>query len=72
VVGNSYLSDKVSPESFGHTGYTGTMFWVDPKHNLVYIFLSNHVYPTRDNNRIFTTRIRAKVQAAVYDAIQQY
>jgi len=70
VVGNSYLSDKVSPQSFGHTGYTGTMFWVDPKYNLVYIFLSNHVYPTRDNNRIFTTKIRAKVQAAVYDAIQ--
>ena len=71
VVGNSYLSDKVSPQSFGHTGYTGTMFWVDPAHNLVYIFLSNHVYPTRDNNRIFTTRIRARVQAAVYDAIKQ-
>ena len=70
VVGNSYLSDKVSPESFGHTGYTGTMFWVDPKYKLVYIFLSNHVYPTRDNNRIFTTKIRAKVQAAVYEAIQ--
>jgi len=70
VIGNSYLSAKVSPESFGHTGYTGTMFWVDPTHNLVYIFLSNHVYPTRDNNKIFTTRIRAKVQAAIYDAIQ--
>jgi len=70
VVGNSYLSAKVSPESFGHTGYTGTMFWVDPAHQLVYIFLSNHVYPTRDNNKIFTTRIRAKVQAAIYDAIK--
>lgn len=70
VVGNSYLSAKVSPQSFGHTGYTGTMFWVDPKYNLVYIFLSNHVYPTRDNNKIFTTRIRARVQAAVYDAIK--
>jgi beta-N-acetylhexosaminidase len=70
VVGNSYLSAKVSPESFGHTGYTGTMFWVDPTHQLVYIFLSNHVYPTRDNNKIFTTRIRAKVQAAIYDAMK--
>ncbi len=70
VVGNSYLSTKVSPQSFGHTGYTGTMFWVDPKYNLVYIFLSNHVFPTRDNNKIFTTRIRAKVQTAIYDAIK--
>lgn len=70
VVGTSYLSTKVSPQSFGHTGYTGTMFWVDPKYNLVYIFLSNHVFPTRDNNKIFTTRIRAKVQTAIYDAIK--
>ena len=70
IVGNSYLSTKVSPQSFGHTGYTGTMFWVDPKYNLVYIFLSNHVFPTRDNDKIFTTRIRAKVQTAIYDAIK--
>jgi CubicO group peptidase (beta-lactamase class C family) len=70
VVGTSYLSNKVSPQSFGHTGYTGTMFWVDPKYNLVYIFLSNHVFPTRDNDKIFTTRIRAKVQTAIYDAIK--
>jgi CubicO group peptidase (beta-lactamase class C family) len=70
VEGASYLSTKVSPESFGHTGYTGTMFWVDPKYNLVYIFLSNHVYPTRNNDKMFTTRIRAKVQTAIYDAMQ--
>jgi CubicO group peptidase (beta-lactamase class C family) len=70
VEGTSYLSTKVSPESFGHTGYTGTMFWVDPKYNLVYIFLSNHVYPTRNNDKMFTTRIRAKVQTAIYDAMQ--
>ncbi|MBB3188199.1 serine hydrolase domain-containing protein [Microbacter margulisiae] len=71
VVGTSYLSTKVSPQSFGHTGYTGTMFWIDPKYNLVYIFLSNHVYPTRNNDKMFTTRIRAKVQTAIYDAINK-
>lgn len=71
VVGTSYLSTKVSPQSFGHTGYTGTMFWIDPKYNLVYIFLSNHVFPTRDNDKMFTTRIRAKVQTAIYDALNK-
>jgi CubicO group peptidase (beta-lactamase class C family) len=70
VVGTSYLSPLVSPESFGHTGYTGTMFWVDPTYNLVYIFLSNRVFPTRDSDKMFTTRIRAKVQTAIYDALK--
>lgn len=69
IVGTSYLSTLVSPESFGHTGYTGTMFWVDPKYKLVYIFLSNRVYPTRDSDRMFTTRIRANIQTVIYEAI---
>jgi CubicO group peptidase (beta-lactamase class C family) len=69
IVPSSYCSAKVSPESFGHTGYTGTMVWVDPKYNLVYIFLSNRVYPTRNNDKIVTTKIRAKVQTAIYEAI---
>lgn len=69
IVGTSYLSPLVSPESFGHTGYTGTMFWVDPKYKLVYIFLSNRVYPTRDSDRMFTTRIRANIQTVIYEAI---
>lgn len=69
IVGTSYLSPLVSPESFGHTGYTGTMFWVDPKYKLVYIFLSNRVFPTRDSDRMFTTRIRANIQTVIYEAI---
>jgi len=69
VAGTSYMSAHVSPESFGHTGYTGTMFWVDPKYRLVYIFLSNRVFPTRDSDRMFTTRIRANIQTVIYEAI---
>lgn len=69
VVGTSYLSSLVSPASFGHTGYTGTMFWVDPAYNLVYIFLSNRVFPTRDSDRMFTTRIRANIQSVIYESI---
>jgi len=71
IVGSSYCSPEVSPESFGHTGYTGIMVWVDPKYNLVYIFMSNRVYPTRDSDKIATTRIRSKVQTAIYKAIEK-
>jgi beta-glucosidase-like glycosyl hydrolase/CubicO group peptidase (beta-lactamase class C family) len=64
-----YPSISVSPETFGHTGFTGTCVWVDPKSNLVYIFLSNRVYPTRDNPRLSQMLIRGKIQDAIYHAL---
>ena len=64
-----YPALSVSPETFGHTGFTGTCVWVDPKYNLVYIFLSNRVYPTRDNNKISSMLIRGKIQDAIYKAL---
>ena len=64
-----YPSKSVSPETFGHTGFTGTCVWVDPKYHLIYIFLSNHVNPTRDNNKLGQMNIRPKIQEAIYHAI---
>ena len=45
-----------SKNSFGHTGYTGTSIWADPERNLFVIFLTNRVYPTRDNTKILSVR----------------
>jgi beta-N-acetylhexosaminidase len=64
-----YPSALASPETFGHTGYTGTCVWVDPKYNIVYIFLSNRVNPTRENNKISQLLIRGKIQDAIYKAV---
>lgn len=64
-----YPSALASPETFGHTGYTGTCVWVDPKYKIVYIFLSNRVNPTRDNNKISQMGIRGKVQDAIYNEV---
>jgi beta-glucosidase-like glycosyl hydrolase/CubicO group peptidase (beta-lactamase class C family) len=61
-----YPSALASPETFGHTGYTGTCVWVDPKYKIVYIFLSNRVNPTRENNKISQLLIRGKIQDAIY------
>lgn len=61
---------SASPETFGHTGFTGTCVWADPKYNLVFIFLSNRVYPTRDNSKLSDLNVRPKIQEAVYDAIK--
>lgn len=64
-----YPSSMISPQGFGHTGFTGTCVWVDPKYNIVYVFLSNRVYPTRDNNKLGQLLIRGKIQDAVYRAL---
>jgi beta-N-acetylhexosaminidase len=73
VVGdwNSPTSMFASPLTFGHTGFTGTCIWIDPEFNLVYIFLSNRVYPDR-NNKILNLNIRPRIQDVVYKSIFNY
>ncbi len=64
-----YPCPSASPSSFGHSGFTGTYIWVDPKYDLIYIFLSNRVYPTRSNTKILKMNIRTNVLQAFYDEI---
>ena len=66
----AYPCASASPATFGHTGFTGTCVWADPAHELVYIFLSNRVYPTRDNKAFSELNLRSKIQEAVYAAIK--
>ncbi len=49
---------RFSLRSFGHTGFTGTSFWFDPKEDLMVIILSNRVHPTRENNAFVSLRPR--------------
>jgi beta-N-acetylhexosaminidase len=58
-----------SPESFGHTGFTGTMAWVDPKYNMLYIFLSNRIHPNQYNNKLIEMNIRTVLQQAIYESL---
>ncbi|HEY0745016.1 MAG TPA: glycoside hydrolase family 3 N-terminal domain-containing protein [Chryseosolibacter sp.] len=58
-----------SAVSFGHTGFTGTIVWMDPETDLLYIFLSNRVNPTRDNTRLYQLNTRTKIQQALYDSL---
>ena len=66
-----YPSKTVSLETYGHTGFTGTCVWVDPVQNLVYIFLSNRVTPTRNNNKLSQLNVRPNIQEAIYQAINR-
>jgi beta-N-acetylhexosaminidase len=61
-------SQYASDESFGHSGFTGTLVWVDPKYNFVYIFLSNRVYPKSENNKLLKMNVRTKVQDLFYQS----
>ena len=65
----SYPSKSASPESFGHSGYTGTFVWIDPAYNLTYIFFCNRVYPTRNNNLLSDLNIRTNILQVIYDSI---
>lgn len=65
-----YPSALASPQTYGHTGFTGTCVWVDPASGLVYIFLSNRVYNTRDNNLLSQLGIRGKIQDVIYRALK--
>ncbi|MCK4360941.1 MAG: serine hydrolase, partial [Bacteroidales bacterium] len=61
---------SASLESFGHSGFTGTYSWADPENNLIYIFLSNRVYPDAENNKIMELDIRTNIHQAIYDALE--
>jgi len=65
-----YPASGVSPLTFGHTGFTGTCVWVDPAHNLIYIFLSNRVTPDGENRKLIKMNVRSNVQEVIYKAMQ--
>jgi CubicO group peptidase (beta-lactamase class C family) len=60
----------VSPSSFGHTGFTGTLAWADPETGLVYVFLSNKIHPDQDNTKLVDMNVRTLIQEVLHDAIK--
>lgn len=66
-----YPCRSASPETFGHTGFTGTCVWVDPKYKLIFIFLSNRVCPDGGSNlRLQHMDVRGKIQETLYEAMK--
>jgi beta-glucosidase-like glycosyl hydrolase/CubicO group peptidase (beta-lactamase class C family) len=65
-----YPSASPSPATFGHTGFTGTCVWADPSSGLLFIFLSNRVFPTRDNKAFSALSLRPKIQEAIYAVLK--
>ncbi|MBL56838.1 MAG: hypothetical protein CMP61_06610 [Flavobacteriales bacterium] len=68
TVGPTY--QHVGMSSYGHSGFTGTLVWADPDKDLIYIFLSNRIYPDADNKKLIRMNIRTDIQKAIYEAIE--
>jgi beta-N-acetylhexosaminidase len=66
----SPVCDCVSYMSFGHAGFTGTLAWADPANQLIYIFLSNRVNPSADENKLAKSGIRTKIQEVIYEVVK--
>jgi len=68
--GHGPTSNFASAHTYGHSGFTGTCVWVDPDHQLIYVFLSNRVYPDAFNTKLITKNIRTKIHDVIYRAIK--
>ncbi|GAA5025648.1 beta-N-acetylglucosaminidase [Marivirga lumbricoides] len=70
--GPSPTSHYASPLAFGHTGFTGTAAWADPEFGLIYIFLSNRVYPDAENRKLISTNVRTRIMDTIYESIFEF
>lgn len=62
----SPCADEANKTVFGHTGFTGTCFWIDPQNKLIYIFLCNRISPTRTNTTLTKEGYRTRIQSVIY------
>jgi CubicO group peptidase (beta-lactamase class C family) len=68
--GGGTCDELASSMSFGHSGFTGTLAWADPKNKVIFIFLSNRVNPSQDNWKIRDMNIRTRIQHVIYQSLQ--
>lgn len=68
---SSPTSVSTPASTFGHTGFTGTCFWIDPDNNLIYIFLSNRINDKRTHKALMSLNIRSRIQEEIYKAIRK-
>jgi len=67
---NDLMDKNASKKSFGHTGFTGTMVWMDPENGLLFVFLSNRICPEPTNNKLGTSHLRSLIYEVFADATE--
>ena len=68
---DSNITDEASSGVVGHTGFTGTSFWIDPQEDLIYIFLSNRVCPSRKNPAFVRIGARYNIFDYIYQSLRR-
>jgi beta-glucosidase-like glycosyl hydrolase/CubicO group peptidase (beta-lactamase class C family) len=68
---DSPVTKECSLQSFGHSGFTGTFAWADPANGLIFVFLSNRVYPSADENKLAKLGIRGKIHKILYEVVNE-
>ncbi len=66
---DAYPAVSAGKSSFGHGGFTGTFAWADPQTGVLFVFMSNRVHPSRENNRLYQLNIRTEMHQAIYNSI---
>ncbi len=69
--GDGTVSRYASDKTYGHTGFTGTCVWVDPEEELIFVFLSNRVYPSASNQKLIRNKTRQKIHDVAYKALNK-
>ncbi len=67
----SSVARSASFKSYGHTGYTGTLAWADPEADLIFIFLTNRVYPSRTYRSLYKRNVRPTIHQFIYDYLEE-
>ncbi|WP_423126732.1 glycoside hydrolase family 3 N-terminal domain-containing protein [Gaoshiqia sp. Z1-71] len=68
---NAFPAVDASPASYGHTGFTGTFTWADPKNRILFIFFTNRIYPTRSNSKLTGLNLRTSMHQVIYDSLKR-
>lgn len=68
---SSPTSVSTPASTYGHTGFTGTCFWIDPDNDLIFIFLSNRINDKRTHKALMSLNIRSRIQEEIYKAMRK-
>ena len=66
---DAYPARYINSTAFGHTGFTGTCVWADPANEIVYVLLSNRIYPNASNNKLSSLNIRQRIHEVIYETL---
>ena len=67
----SPVTCMASESSYGHSGFSGTLFWIDPEYDMIYIFLSNRIHPNVYNRDLTKMNIRGRIHELIYESINK-